>query len=127
MARFQFTAVGVDGVTVDGVENAPSSADLRRVLLARDLQPVHVIEKRSFWQFELTQKKVPRKELMHFSRQMAVFLRAGIPILDALEVISEETGNKLFKTALLDIADSLRAGGTFASSAADHPEAFPRF
>ena len=45
-------------------------------------------------QFQFTKKQVPRKDLMHFSRQLAVFLRAGIPVLDALEVIREETANK---------------------------------
>ncbi len=37
---------------------------------------------------------------MHFSRQLAVFINAGIPILDALEVITEETSDHLFKKAL---------------------------
>ena len=35
-------------------------------------------KKKSILQFELTAKKIPRKELMHFSRQLAVFIKAGI-------------------------------------------------
>jgi type IV pilus assembly protein PilC len=64
---------------------------------------------------------------MHFSRQLAVFIKAGIPILDALEVITEETNDKLFKKALGALIVALRGGSTFAAAAADHPEAFPRF
>ena len=60
-------------------------------------------EKKSLLQLEITQRKVPRKELMHFSRQMAVFIRAGIPVLDALETITEEMGNKIFKQTLLEM------------------------
>ena len=78
-------------------------------------------------QLEITKKKVSRKELMHFSRQLAVFLRAGIPILDGIESISEEMGDKVLKGALLDIADRLQSGDTFSNAAAGHPEAFPDF
>jgi type IV pilus assembly protein PilC len=74
---------------------------------------------------EITKKKVKRRELMHFSRQLAVFVRAGVPMLDALEALNEEMGDKVFKAALEDIIERLRSGETFAAAAAAHPEAFP--
>lgn len=82
---------------------------------------------KSILHFELTAKKVPRKDLMHFSRQLAVFIRAGIPILDGLATIEEEIGNKVFKAVLQAIINDLRGGATFATSASRHPEAFPPF
>jgi type IV pilus assembly protein PilC len=45
---------------------------------------------------------------MNFSRQLAVFMRAGIPIMEALEVITEETQNKMLKKILLEMVDSLQ-------------------
>jgi type IV pilus assembly protein PilC len=84
-------------------------------------------QKKSFWQFELTAKKVPRKELMHFSRQLAVFIKAGIPILDALEAIQEEMGNKRFRSILDDIVERLRSGSTFSDAASAHSDAFPPY
>jgi type IV pilus assembly protein PilC len=47
--------------------------------------------------------------------------------MEALEVIAEETTDKLLKAALLDMIDQLQAGDTFASAAAIHPEAFPNY
>ena len=64
---------------------------------------------------------------MHFSRQLSVFVEAGIPIMEALEVIAEETTDKLLKKVLLDMVGELQAGDTFAAAAAAHPEAFPRY
>ena len=64
---------------------------------------------------------------MHFSRQLGVFVEAGMPIMEALEVIAEETTDKLLKKALYDMIERLQAGDTFASAAAAHPEAFPDF
>lgn len=83
--------------------------------------------KKSIWQFELTAKKVPRKDLMHFSRQLAVFIKAGIPILDSLEAILEEMGNKTFRAVIEDILLELRGGSTFAQAASTHPEVFPDY
>src|SRR3954465_12808402 len=83
--------------------------------------------KKSLLQFEITKKKVPRKDLMHFSRQLAVFIKAGIPILDALEAIQEEMGNKFFSSVVDDIIEPLRGGATFADATAIHAEAFPAY
>jgi len=127
MEKFQYTALNEVGEKVTGVEEARSSGAAHLALLDRGYQPLAVTEKKSILQFEVTKKTVPRKDLMHFSRQLAVFVEAGIPIMEALEVIAEETSNKLLKSALYDMIEQLQAGDTFASSAANHPEAFPSY
>ena len=96
-------------------------------LLERGLQPLEVSTRQSVLKFEITKKKVPRTDVMNFTRQLAVFMKAGIPIMEALEVIVEETQNKLLRGILREIIDSLRAGDTFATAAAAHPQAFPNF
>lgn len=72
-------------------------------------------------------RRVSRKELMHFSRQLAVFVRAGVPILDALETMGEEIADNRLRTAVTDLADRLRAGETFSGAAAKHPNVFPEY
>ena len=127
MARFSYTALALDGSSVSGTLAAPTSGAAYTALRTRDLQPIQLSEKKNILKLEITPRTVNRKHLMHFSRQLAVFINAGIPILDALEVITEETSDKLFKSALTGVTMSLRAGDTFAEAAAMHPEAFPRF
>jgi type IV pilus assembly protein PilC len=127
MSKYKFTAITPDGATISGIENALTLSLARRALINRNLAPVEVVEKRSILQFEITREKVPRRELMHFSRQMAVFMKAGIPVLEALDVMTSEMGNKVLQRVLAEMADSLRAGETFAGAAADHPEAFPSY
>jgi len=81
-----------------------------------------------FWSFELRRPRIARRDLMHFSRQMAVFLRAGIPVVDALEVIAEETSAKsTLATVLGSMAQALQAGATFTQAARIHEQAFPPF
>jgi type IV pilus assembly protein PilC len=124
---YRFRALDQTGKKVSGVEMALSSGAVHMLLLERGLEPLEVTTKKSVLSLELTKKKVPRSDVMNFTRQLAVFMKAGIPIMEALEVIVEETQHKLLRQIVRDVIDSLRAGDTFAAAAAAHPEAFPNF
>ena len=127
MARFSYTAIDKTGETVSGVVASANAGAAHVLLLSRELQPISLEEKTSILQYEVTKKKVPREEVMHFSRQLAVFVKAGIPILDALEIIEGETTDKLFKKALHQMVEAITAGDTFSLAAEAHPEAFPPY
>lgn len=127
MEKFRYKAVNDAGDTISGTEEAPTRGAAHLALLDRGYRTVEVTQKRSVLKFEITKKRVPRKDLMHFSRQLGVFVKAGIPIMEALEVISEETTDKLLKATLLDMIERLQSGDTFASAAGAHPEAFPDY
>lgn len=66
-------------------------------------------------------------EVMNFTRQAASFLRAGIPILDALRVIGEDCGNKHMAEVLADVQQSLRGGLSFGAALARHHRVFPNY
>jgi type IV pilus assembly protein PilC len=127
MEKYRYSAVDDAGNKISGVEAANSSGAAHLALLERGYQTIQVSEKKSVLQFEITKKMVPRKDIMHFSRQLAVFVKAGISIMEALEVIAEETTDKLLQRAIFDMIERLQAGDTFASAAAAHPEAFPNY
>ena len=127
METFKYSAIDETGKKVSGTESAATRGAAHLALLERGLQSVEVRPKKSFLQFEITKKRVPRKDLMHFSRQLGVFVKAGIPIMEALEVIAEETTDKLLKSALTDMIERLQSGDTFADAAGAHPEAFPDY
>jgi type IV pilus assembly protein PilC len=127
MEKFRYKAIDDGGKRVSGTEEAATRGAAHLALLERGYDAVEVTEKKSVLQFEITKKRVPRKDIMHFSRQLGVFVKAGIPIMEALEVIGEETSDKLLKVAIADMIERLQAGDTFASAAAAHPEAFPDY
>src|SRR3954454_5890555 len=91
------------------------------------LAPPKQSRMQSIMKFEITPRKVPLNELQQFSRQMAVFIKAGVPLVEALDLLREETGNKLFKKILDDIAHALQGGSTLSDAAAVHTEAFPNY
>ena len=124
---YRYRALDQSGNKVTGTEKASSVSAAHLMLIQRGLDPIDVKEHKSLLQFEITKKVVSRKEIMHFSRQLSVFIEAGIPIMEALELISEETTDKLLHKVLLDMVAELQSGETFAGAAASHPEAFPRY
>jgi type IV pilus assembly protein PilC len=85
------------------------------------------VRKKSILQFELTTDKVKPAELMNFARQAASFIRAGIPVLDALDVLVEDMTNPKFRAILIDVGRKLRGGRAFADALSDHDKVFPKY
>lgn len=67
-----------------------------------------------------------RIELVVFSRMMATFIRAGIPILDGLDVVRQQGVSAPFRRTLDDVAVQLRNGETLSAALTRHPRVFPR-
>ncbi len=74
---------------------------------------------------EIFPARVSGTDLMHLSRQLAAFLRAGIPVLDALDLLSREAANPTLRRALADVAEGLRQGEPLAEAFDRHPKVFP--
>jgi type IV pilus assembly protein PilC len=127
MPKYRFSAAAADGSLVSGVAESPRADDVRTRLLDRNLQPIAITEKKSILQFEITKKTVKKRELMHLCRQLAVFLRSGVSVLEALVVLADETSDKLLRSALEGMRQSLEAGARFSEAASSHPELFPGY
>jgi len=127
MPKFAYAAIDATGASIEGVTKAETLGEARAILLDQNLYPVKLAEKRGALQFELTQEKVKKKELMHFTRQLAVFVKAGIPITEALEIIGDETADVALQRTITSMVEDLRNGGTLSGAAAKHPECFPNY
>jgi type IV pilus assembly protein PilC len=125
--KYRFSAAAIDGTVVNGVEEASVITGVRDLLLDRNLQPISISEKKSILQFEITKRKVKKRELMHLCRQLSVFIRSGVSVLEALAVLADETGDKLLRSALHGMRISLEAGSRFSEAAGEHPELFPGY
>jgi type IV pilus assembly protein PilC len=127
MPRFAYAAIDATGTSVEGVTKADTIGEARAALLDQNLYPVKIQEKRGALDFELTKEKVKKKELMHFTRQLAVFVKAGIPITEAMQIIGDETEDVALQRTITMMVDDLRNGGTLSEVAGKHPQAFPSY
>lgn len=65
-----------------------------------------------------------KSALSRFSRTLAVLSRTGVPILQALDIVAETSGNRLVSKALEDVKDSVRSGESLAAPLGRH-DVFP--
>ena len=72
-------------------------------------------------------KNIKSDVVMAFSRQLSSFLEAGIPVLDALEIVAQQTGSQPMRIVINDVRSSIHRGTSFAAAVDAHPEVFPAF
>jgi len=127
MPKYAYEATALDGSKLIGVEKADSRAAAELALYDRDLRDLRVNEKTSFLKTEISGPRVKRDEVMHISRQMSAFIRAGLPILNAVHAIAEESDNSSVRRIMNDIEDGLRGGDRFSDCLDRHPKVFPEY
>lgn len=59
--------------------------------------------------------------LARFSRNLGTMLKAGVPILQALDIVADTTGNVVLARAVRDVQESVRQGETLAGPLTNHP------
>jgi type IV pilus assembly protein PilC len=127
MAKFAYSAIDPSGIEIAGVTKADTVGSARAFLVEQNLFPIKIEESRGILDFELSKEKVKKKNLMNFTRQLAVFVKAGIPITDALITIADEASDVALRRALTQMVDDLRNGGLLSQAAAQHTGVFPNY
>jgi len=127
MPKFAYAATAPDGSAVRGTEKAATRSDAEMKLFERQFRDVSVTEKWSILEMEIGGSKIKRDDVMHLSRQIAAFLRAGLPILDAVHSIGEEAESKYVRRLMNEIEDGLRSGEPFSACLENYPKVFPEF
>ena len=64
------------------------------------------------------------KDIVIFTRQFATMIDAGLPLVQALEILSQQTENKTFAKVIGEVKVEVEAGSTFADALKKHPRIF---
>ncbi len=132
MASFNYTGRNANGeqvndnITADGI-NAVAEKLLKRGITPTAIEPVQKAENNlaSMDVSELFNNgKVSLEELIVFCRQMYALMRAGVPILRAINGMVESANSNTLKKALIDIGKQLEGGYSFSSALNNHPKIF---
>ncbi|GAJ07234.1 unnamed protein product, partial [marine sediment metagenome] len=65
-----------------------------------------------------------RKDILNFTNQLAVMVKAGISLTDCLESISQQTENRKFTAVITDLKDQIETGKSFSQALAEHGQTF---
>jgi type IV pilus assembly protein PilC len=68
--------------------------------------------------------KLKSKDTVIFTRQFATMIDAGLPIVQAIDILGKQHENKAFKKVLLAVKENVETGGTLAEALRKHPKAF---
>lgn len=95
-------------------------AQLRR----QNIIPTSITKKpKSLFSFSLGGKPKD-KDIVIFTRQFATMIDAGLPLVQALEILSKQTENKTLAKTITDIKNDVEGGATYADALKKHPRIF---
>jgi type IV pilus assembly protein PilC len=131
MVQFSYSAKDKSGLIQKGQLFAPDRAAATAGLVEKGLTPILVKEMAAakngggganalLDRFQ----KVKLEDKVIFSRQFSTMINAGVPIVQSLRILQEQSESKKLKQVTADVAKQVEGGATLANSLATHPEVF---
>ena len=127
MPKFTWTGRTKDGKTHKGTMEAANEGAVTAALRRQGIQTTKV-KGASGLNAEINisflQPKITTKDIVVFTRQFATMIDAGLPLVQCLDILSNQQPNKTFKDVLLKVKSDVESGSTFADALRKHPKAF---
>lgn len=129
MPIYKWQGTSPTGETLRGEMEASSRQAVISRLRAQRIQPLpnRIREKGRGLDMEINipiGSAVSQKEIVVFTRQFATMIDAGLPLVQCLEILSDQTDNKAFQKVLRAVKEDVEAGATFAAALKKHPKVF---
>ena len=116
------------GEIVEGVYVAESEARLRREFEDKGLYVLAIQRagRAALGSFKLpTRSRISTREFVVFNQELATLLKAGMPLVQSLDILRQRIGNPLLKTVLDDVYEKVRAGSSLSEAFESHGTLFP--
>ena len=116
------------GEIIEGVYVAESEARLRREFEEKGLFVLGIQRGRklAFSSLSLpTRNKVSMREFVVFNQELATLLKAGLPLVQSLDILRRRVSNQVFKSVLDDVHERVRGGSALSEAFEAHGAMFP--
>lgn len=126
MPTFKYIAKNRDSRTVGGKIAAENKTAVIEELRKRQLTIISIeeIKEKTVRQSTFKSRKVKADEIVIFTRQLATMVEAGIPIIQGLDALQEQTTHPLFKKVIVSVRDDIQHGSSLSASFAKHTNVF---
>jgi type IV pilus assembly protein PilC len=115
------------GEVIEGVYVAESEARLRHDLEEKGLYVLGI--RRAGWSWALARparrRKISQAEFIVFNQELATLLRAGMPLVQSLEILRRRAENPVFRAVLDDIHERVRSGSSLSEAFEAQGDLFP--
>jgi general secretion pathway protein F len=136
MAVYEYKAIAkATGKTSRGVIDAENPTQARRKLREQELYPTELVESAGATVAEAgaagrrlgrraVRGRISARDLALMTRQFAVLLRAGMPLVESLTALIDQTSRPRLRSTIFEVRDKVNAGQTVADSLEEHPRVF---
>jgi type IV pilus assembly protein PilC len=116
------------GEIVEGVYIAEDEAKLRQQLEEKGLYVLSLQRKGTFGSLGLSlpqRRRVKAREFIVFNQELATLLKAGMPVVQSLDILRQRVENSVLKSVLDDVHDRVRSGAALSDAFEAHGDLFP--
>jgi type IV pilus assembly protein PilC len=121
---FQWSGKNLRGVIESGEITAATKEDVLVQLRKRNITPTIVTEKAKKVRGLSFGGGVKDKDIVVFTRQFATMIDAGLPLVQALDILSTQVENKVLSNTLAQVKVDVESGATYADALKKHPRVF---
>ncbi|MEP6782673.1 MAG: type II secretion system F family protein [Acidobacteriota bacterium] len=117
----------MSGEIIEGVYVAQSEAALRRELEDKGLHVLSLKPRLGFGSLSIggESRKIKRHEFLVFNQELATLLKAGMPLVQSLDILRSRMSNAMFKRVLDDVYEKVRGGTALSDAFGAHGDLFP--
>ncbi len=126
MPLFEYTARNAaNGQIQKGQLEAPSKDEVSAHLRKNRLILVNIREAPKQIKFSMGQPRIKTRDIVIFTRQFATMINAGLPLVQSLNILAQQTENKALREVTKAVVYDVESGNTLADAFSKHPKAFP--
>ena len=123
MPVFAYSARAASGDLLSGEIDLPTRDEVVGYLVRQRLRPVSVNAKAREINISFG-TGIKTREVVIFTRQFATMINSGLPLVQSLTILAEQTENKTFAKVITEVLNDIQAGQTLADAMKKHPKVF---
>ncbi len=127
--EFRCRLASPNGQIVEGVYSADTEARLRHELEEKGLFVLSLQPKGTIGGLSLglpQKQRIASREFLVFNQELATLLKAGMPLVQSLDLLKRRVESPIFRTVLEDIHEKVRSGAALSDAFASQGDRFPR-
>ncbi len=131
--KLSYSAKDQSGKIQTGVFDAPSETAAAKALHEQGLFVLEVKKigaelpgLKGNIQIPFLSNRVPLKDKIIFTQQLAMMIKAGLPLMDAFAALQEQTENKYFSSAISEVAKEVKGGKSLSETMGKYPKIFSK-
>src|SRR6478672_4775207 len=125
MPAFTYTARALNGDLRTATIDAPNRDEVIAQLRKQRLNVVKIDEKKDAEKAKQKKAgKISMRDIVIFTRQFSTMINAGLPLVQALDILAKQSENKALKDVTLAVVFDVESGHTVADALRKHPKAF---